>query len=152
MCTFSDPVGLSNELSCKAGTLFCCCNTYRFLQPEVLKLYFPAQDPWVSCLSCSQVVPPGLSAHECGITQSTSCCLTWPGLSSCCGSSLPLLPVSAPPTSLDECFFFNSLVVGLLYSLIFWQYWFGFLFLNCLLSFFWLCKEAKYIYLCLHIG
>ena len=27
-----------------------------------------------------------------------------------------------------------------------------FLFLNLLLSFFWLCKEAKYIYLCLHLG
>ena len=28
-----------------------------------------------------------------------------------------------PPTSLDECFFFNSLVVGLPCSLIFWQFW-----------------------------
>ena len=33
------------------------------------------------------------------------------------------LPVSAPPTSLDECFFFNSLVVRLPCSLIFWQFW-----------------------------
>ena len=33
------------------------------------------------------------------------------------------LPVSAPPTGLDECFFFNSLVVGLPYSLIFCQFW-----------------------------
>ena len=30
------------------------------------------------------------------------------------------LPISAPPTGLDECFFFDSLVVGLPYSLIFW--------------------------------
>ena len=29
------------------------------------------------------------------------------------------LPISAPPTGLDECFFFNSLVVGLPYSSIF---------------------------------
>ena len=35
------------------------------------------------------------------------------------------LPVSAPPTSLDECFFFNSLVVGLPYSSIFCQFWFS---------------------------
>ena len=28
----------------------------------------------------------------------------------------------------------------------------GFLFLNLFLSFFWLCKEAKYIYLCFHLG
>ena len=27
-----------------------------------------------------------------------------------------------------------------------------FLFLNWLLSFFWLCEEAKYIYLCLYLG
>ena len=38
-----------------------------------------------------------------------------------CVSSPPLLPVPAPPTSLNECFFFNSLVVGLPYSSIFWQ-------------------------------
>ena len=33
------------------------------------------------------------------------------------------LPVSAPPSSLDECFFFNSLVVGLPYSLTLYQFW-----------------------------
>ena len=66
-------------------------------------------------------------------------------------SSLPWLPVSAPPTSFNEYFFFNSLVVGLPYSSIFWQSGY-FLFLNLLLSFFWLCEEAKYIYLHLHLG
>ena len=40
-----------------------------------------------------------------------------------CKSSPPWLPVSAPPTSLDECFFFISLVVGFLYSSIFCQFW-----------------------------
>ena len=38
------------------------------------------------------------------------------------------LLVSAPPTGLDECFFFYSLVVGLPYSLIFWQSWLFFVF------------------------
>ena len=38
------------------------------------------------------------------------------------------LPVSAPPTGLDECVFFNSLVVVLPYSLIFWQFWLFFVF------------------------
>ena len=33
------------------------------------------------------------------------------------------LPISAPATSLNECFFFNSLVVGLPYSSIFFQFW-----------------------------
>ena len=52
------------------------------------------------------------------------------------------LPVSIPPTSLDGCFFSNSLVVGLPYSSIFWQFWL-FLFLNLLLSFFWCVKRQS---------
>ena len=42
LCTFWDPVGLSKELSCEAGSFSWCCNTHRFLQPEVLRLYFPS--------------------------------------------------------------------------------------------------------------
>ena len=46
--------------------------------------------------------------------------------------SLPVLsarlPISALPTGLDERFFFNSLVVGLPYSLIFWRLWLFFVF------------------------
>ena len=68
----------------------------------------------------------------------------------CCKCSPSWLPVSTPPTSLGECFFFNSLVVRPPYSSIFCQFLL-FLFLN-LLSFFWLCKEAKCIYLCLYLG
>ena len=41
----------------------------------------------------------------------------------CLVSSPPQLPISTPPTSLDECFFFNSLVVRLPCSSIFWQFW-----------------------------
>ena len=61
------------------------------------------------------------------------------------------LPVSAPPTGLDECFFFISLVIGLPYSLIFCQFWLFFVF-KLLLSFFWLYEEAQCVYLCLHLG
>ena len=61
------------------------------------------------------------------------------------------LSVSDPPTDLDECFFFISLVVGFPYSLIFCQFWLFFVF-KLLLSFFWLCKEAQCVYLCLHLG
>ena len=68
-----------------------------------------------------------------------------------CESSQPRLPVSTPPTSLDECFFFISLVVGIPYSLIFCQFWL-FFDLKLLLSFFWLCEEAQYVYLHLHLG
>ena len=46
-----------------------------------------------------------------------------------CFMSFPLrLPISASPTSLEECFLFNSLVVELPYSLIFWQFWSFFVF------------------------
>ena len=69
----------------------------------------------------------------------------------CYESSPPRLPVSALSTSLDECFFFISLVVRLLYSLIFCQFWLFFVF-KLLLPFFWLCKEAQCVYLCLHLG
>ena len=48
LCTFEDPVGLSNELPCEAGSFSCCClNPYRFLQSEVLRLYFPMLGPWI---------------------------------------------------------------------------------------------------------
>ena len=48
-------------------------------------------------------------------------------------SHLPPCHVSSPPglpvsTTLDECFFFSSLVVGLPYSLILWQFWLFFVF------------------------
>ena len=68
----------------------------------------------------------------------------------CHKSSLPRLSISAPPTGLDECFFFISLVVRLPYSLIFCQFWLFFVFK--LLSSFWLCEEAQCVYLCFHLG
>ena len=69
----------------------------------------------------------------------------------CCESSPPQLPVSSAPTSLDECFYFISLVVGLPCSLIFCQFWLFFVF-KLLLSFFWLCEEVQCVYLHLHLG
>ena len=46
----------------------------------------------------------------------------------CPESCAPQLPVSAPPTSLDDCFFFISLVVRLSCSSIFCQFWLVFCF------------------------
>ena len=63
----------------------------------------------------------------------------------------PWLPNSAPPTGLDEGFFFISLVVGLPHSSIFCQFWLLFVF-KLLLSFFWLCEDTQCVYLCLHLG
>ena len=115
-----------------------------------LRLYFPRLELWVAQ----------------SVTGSTSCCLAAscslahpaPQSTTSLGPSAAALlrvlsawlPVSAPPTGLDECFFFNSLVVGLPYSSIFCQFWLFFVF-KLLLSF-WLCKEAQYVYLCLHLG
>ena len=100
------------------------------------------------------------------VAESTSCCLTascsfaHPAPQSATSLRLPAaalprvlstwLPVSAPPTGLDEYFFFISLVVGLPYSSFSCQFWLFFVFK--LLSFFWLCKEAQCVYLCLHLG
>ena len=61
------------------------------------------------------------------------------------------LPVSTPPTGLDECFFFNSLVVVLPYSLIFCQFWLVFAF-KFVVVLFWSCEEAQYVYPHLRLG
>ena len=95
-------VGLSNELSCEAGSFSCHLNPPRFFQSEVLRLYFPTLKPWVSksvllqsCSSqfiCTQmwdrwVRQPLRRPHR----PSSSCLATNPLCPSC--PSLPLLPV-----------------------------------------------------------
>ena len=119
LCIFLDPLGLSNKLSCEGGSFSCHLNPHRFFQSEVLRLYFSALESGLYGLCRSPVVPPGLSTCKYGTAHSFSPCLE---------SSLPQLPVCAPPTGLDECFFFNSLVGGLPYNLIFWQFWLFFVF------------------------
>ena len=135
---------LSNELSREPGSFSHCCNPHTFLQPEVLRLNFPALEPWV----VRSVLLPSYSSRL--IHMQMWGCLVCQ-LLPCTHSSLPFhdsspaqLPISTPPTSLGECFFFKSLVVGLPYSSIFWQFWL--LFLN-LLSFFWWCEEGRKAYL-----
>ena len=98
LCMFLDPVGLSNKLSCEAGS-FSHPRSYhsphRFLQPEVLRLYFPALEPWVvwsvSFPSCS-----GLSTHRC---EAASYRLAKCPLGPSC-PCLPLLPVWMSVSSL----------------------------------------------------
>ena len=146
----------SSGLSCETRSFSHYCTSHSFLQPEVFETLFSLH--WNSglCgLSQSPVLPPGLSARDCGTTRSTSLLLYLLPLpvcqlQPCHTSSPPCLPISAPPTSVDTCLFFNSLVVALPYSLIFLQFWL-FLFLNWLSSF-WFCEEAKCIYLCLQLG
>ena len=105
-----------------------------------------------SCgLSHSPVVPPSLSACKCGTDWSTSHHFTHPvchpavyPLCSGC-PSLPLLPVWMNVSFLiPRLSHFHTVQFS---SSSGW-----FLFLNLLLSFFWLCEEAKHIYICLHVG
>ena len=155
-------MGLSKELFCEAGSFSCChLNPHRCFQSEVWGFISLHWSPGLCSLSGSPVVPPILPTCECGTGCSTSLCVA--GSTSCrlaCpypqSAVLPQvlsapLQVSTPPTSLDECFFLNSLVVRLPYSLIFHQLWL-FLFLNCCCPPFWLCKEAQCVYLHLHLG
>ena len=133
-----------------------------------LRLYFPALEPWVTW---STLLPRHSSRFIYarmwgqGLPATTLWGLlaaAWPALfhnppprwvhqpPPCHESSPPGCPICTPPTGLDECFFFNSLVVGLPYSSIFCQFWLFFVFK--LLSFFWLCEEAQCVYLRLHLG
>ena len=109
----------------------------------VLNQRFEALFPRTGTLSCEVCLAPQLFLlvylhTDVGLPSPQFA--AWPGLLAtalpsllcqllpCCESSSPLLPVSTSPTGLDECFFFNSLVVGLPLSSIFCQFWFFFVF------------------------
>ena len=118
-------MGLSNELSCEAGSFTCChLNPHRFFQSEVLRLYMPALEPWVA----QSVSIPSCSSRFIHTRMwDRPLCELLPRLVHQLlpsrESSLPQMPIFAPPTGLGKCFFFNSLVVGLPCSSIFWQFW-----------------------------
>ena len=114
-------MGTSNRLSCETRS-FSHAIPIGFYSQRFCGFSFPCWNPGLCGLSCSPVVPSSLSSHKCVICQLPPCCRVHqqPPYHVC---SLPQLPVSVPPTSLDECVFFNSLIVGLPYSSIFWQFW-----------------------------
>ena len=152
------PTGVFNQ---RFEALFPCSGALGcvvcFAPPPFVWVYLCANvGPWgaIRCSACpilchSESGPLGLSVCECGAVGSASCSFAQPAPQSathwvcqplpCRESSPPWLPVSTPPTGLDECFFFISLVVGLSYSSIFCQFWLFFVF-KLLLSFFWLCE------------
>ena len=124
----------------ETGSFSCHCNPHRFLQPEILRLYFPTLEPWatwsVLLPSCSSWLIR-MQIWDCPVHQPPPCCI----------SSLPGLSISTPPTSLDECFFFNSLVVRLPYGLTFWQLWL-FLFFKLVVILL-LVVQGSAVYLCM---
>ena len=153
LCAFQDPVGLSNELSCEAGSFCCCLNPPRFL-----KSGFEALFPHAGTLGCvvclaPQLLLPVYPHANVGPPALPASVLPTPVLQPlpCSESFLPQLPISALPTSLDECFFFNSLVVALAYSLIFCQFWLFFCFSICCTPF-GVQGGKVYLYLHLHLG
>ena len=90
--------------------LFLCIGTLRYvvwLAPQLSLLVYPH----------ANVGPPATALPA---PSSSHCLAVCPFHPSC--------PSPPPPTSLDECFFFNSLVVRLPYSSIFWQFWLIFVF------------------------
>ena len=160
--TFYDPVGLSSELSCEAGNFSCChLNPHRSFQSEALRLFPPYCNPGLYGLSLSLVVPPGLSVCEHGSARPKF--TISPGPPTAALPTLVLQPLPCHESSLSGCLSPPLLPVWMnISSLTPWLLDFHivqfsvssgcFLFLNLLLSFFWLCKEAQCVYLGLHLG
>ena len=110
-----------------------CC----FLQPEVVGTYFPATgtlgwEAWCGAgTPRSQGIPPEFLSTTRGWETSPFC-------------------ICAPPTILDGCGFFNSVVVRLPFHLIFdGSEWCLFYILVVILM--WLCEEASRVCLCRHL-
>ena len=114
-------MGLSNELSREAGSFsHCRLNPHRFVQSDILRLFFlPGTLGCVVCLAPKLFLLVYLHANV---------GLPTPPAAASLRVLSAWLPVSTPPTGLDDCFFFNSLVVGRPYSSIFWKLWLFFVF------------------------
>ena len=145
VCVCSRPLWVSPTSSpVSLGVSSAATSTPKGFSISGLRLYFPVLEPW-GCTVCF-ALPLFLLVYLCANV----------GLQGLPVTILPWvlsaqLRVSTPPTGLDECVFFNSLVVGLPYNLIFCQFWLFFVF-KLLLSFFWLCEEAQCVYLYFHLG
>ena len=123
LCTFQDPMGLTNKLPVKL-VVSSTSTTPRFIVRDFQALFSCTRT--LGCIVCLipqlfLLVYPHANVGLSGLPVATLPTLVLQ-LPPSCESSPPCLPVSAPPPSLGECFFFNSLVIGLPYSLIFWQF------------------------------
>ena len=141
------------KLSCEAKIFSCCHNLHRFFQSEVLRLYFPALEPWgAQSLSLpsgsSQFIHRQMWDHLLRQPPPPAPVLKLPP---CHVSTPPQLP--SPPI-LVVWVNVPSLTPWLsdFYTVLFSGSSDCFLFSNLLLSFFWLCKEVQCIYLHFHFG
>ena len=142
-CMSQDPVGLSNKLSCEA-LVSPATSTPQIFSVSGFEALFPHARSLVSVICLAPQLFLTVYLH-------TNVGLPSPPAAALLSILSAQLPISAPPTGLNECFFFNSSVVGL-HAVRFCGSSGCFLFLNLLLSFFLLRKEVKYIYLHLHLG
>ena len=137
-------MGLSNELSCEAGNFsHCHLNLHTCFLSEALRLYFPIL---AFCVAQSISLPSCSSQFICTQMWDRPVCKSPPchesSLTGC--QSLPLLPVWMNVSSLTPRLSdFHTVQFSVSSGC--------FLFLN-LLSFFWLCEEAQFVYLCPHLG
>ena len=125
-CVCSGPLWVSPRNSpVRLGVSPIAASTSKRFSISGLRLYFPTLEPWVvqsiarSPASCSFAHPAPQSATSLGPPAATL-----PRVLSA------RLPVSAPPTGLDECVFFNPLVLDL-HTVRFSVSSGCFLFLNC---------------------
>ena len=125
-------MGLSNALSCEAGSFL----ILPLLQPpQVISVRgFEALFPCAGTLGCMVCLAPQLffpvylHAH---VGPPAPPAAASPAQSSRCEALLSIFSTLAAclhPSCLNECFFFNSLVVGLPYSSTFCQFWLFFVF------------------------
>ena len=74
------PVGLSNDLSCEAGNLSCCCPTPTGAFNQRFEALFHCSGA-LGCVACfAPRRSSGLSMHECGATGSATRCSACPFL------------------------------------------------------------------------
>ena len=97
----------TGTLSCVVSVLLPSCSVQFFHTQMWDHLLHQLPSPSVAATTLPSLVLQPLPCHE---------------------SSLPWLCICTPPTGLHECFFFNSLVLELPYSSVFWQFWLFFVF------------------------
>ena len=119
-----------------SGSFFHQLNPHWFLQPEVVGTYLPG----TGILGCGTWCGTG-TPHSRDIPPES--------LSTTHGCGTSPFHICAPPTSLDGCGFFNSIVVRLAFDSI--SVSSEQLFYILVIIFVWLCEEMSHVCLCHHL-